>query len=130
MPERRKHERHSLGLPVRLRLPGPREPVIVELLDISESGARIQGGVVQVGLSEHLVLGFVTPDQSRCQASGQVVRIDRWGQFVLALDEKNESFLGFMRLLGADNKSADNQHRVRARSDEKTLGSCAPSIVP
>src|SRR5262245_36492375 len=39
-PERRRHARFPLGLPVGVRLAGRRTPLVVELLDVSESGAR------------------------------------------------------------------------------------------
>jgi hypothetical protein len=100
--DRRQHERFSLGLPVRVRLPGRREPIMVELMDISESGARFQASTEQVRLSERVAFGFVVPDQPNCQATGQVLRVDRSGQFVLALDGVNESFVGFIRLLCAE----------------------------
>jgi PilZ domain len=102
--ERRHHARFSLGLPVRVRLPGQREPILVELMDISESGARFQAGdnSSDVRVSERVVFGFVVPDQPSCHATGQVLRVDRSGQFVLALDGANPSFVGFIRLLCAE----------------------------
>jgi len=88
---------------------------MVELLDISESGARFQAAVDgsadngdgqdsqdQVRVAERVAFGFILPDKAPCQAKGQVVRVDRSGQFVLALDDTNDGFVGFIRLLEAD----------------------------
>jgi hypothetical protein len=114
-PDRRRHARFALGLPVGVRLGERRTPVVVELLDISESGARFQvapqdlsdgqpgqNGQAQVHVAERVAFGFVLPDQGPCQAKGQVVRVDRSGQFVLALDDTNDGFVGFIRLLEAE----------------------------
>jgi PilZ domain len=108
-PDRRRHARFALGLPVGVRLGERRTPVVVELLDISESGARFQGapqdrglGNDEVHVAERVAFGFILPDQGPCQAKGQVVRVDRSGQFVLALDDTNDGFVGFIRLLEAE----------------------------
>jgi hypothetical protein len=100
--ERRQHERHALGLPVRVRLPGRGASMLAELLDISESGARFGGAVGEVLLSDDVVFGFVLPDRPGCQAMGQVVRVEGSGQFVVALNDVNDSFVGFIRLLCAE----------------------------
>lgn len=102
--ERRRHARFPLGLPVGLRVGGRKTPLMVELLDVSESGARFSAAdaEVRVRVDERATFGFVVPDRPSCQAQGLVVRADRSGQFVLALDHKNESFVGFIRLLEAD----------------------------
>jgi hypothetical protein len=77
---------------------------MVELLDLSESGARfhtLEGGA-DVHLADRATFGFVVPGEPSCQAQGSVVRADRTGQFVLALDDTNAAFVGFIRLLEAD----------------------------
>ena len=116
MPEpqndRRRHARFALGLPVGVRLGERRTPVMVELLDISESGARFQTAPEgdtdgpderdQVHVAERVSFGFILPDRAPCQAKGQVVRVDRSGQFVLAFDDTNDGFVGFIRLLEAE----------------------------
>jgi len=103
-PERRRHARFPLGLPVGVRVAGRRTPLMVELLDVSESGARFHAleGDTGVHVSDRATFGFVVPGEPSCQAQGLVVRADRSGQFVLALDEANDAFVGFIRLLEAD----------------------------
>jgi hypothetical protein len=100
-PERRRHARFPLGLPVGVRLAGRRTPLMVELLDVSKSGARFHAvdGDAGVRVSDRATFGFVVPGEPSCQAQGLVVRADRSGQFVLALDEANEAFVGFIQLL-------------------------------
>ena len=100
--ERRRHARFPLGLPVGLRVGGRKTPLMVELLDVSESGARFSASDAEIRVDERATFGFVVPDRPSCQAQGLVVRADRSGQFVLALDHKNESFVGFIRLLEAE----------------------------
>jgi hypothetical protein len=100
--DRRRHARFPLGLPVGVRLEGRRTPLVVELLDVSESGARFQTMGQTVDVDERATFGFVVPDRSSCQARGLVVRADSSGQFVLALEDTNDAFVGFVRLLAAD----------------------------
>ena len=106
-PDRRRHARFPLGLPVGVRLAGRRTPLVVELLDVSESGARFQAPaqeiLAEVKVDDRATFGFVVPDRPSCQAQGLIVRADRSGQFVLALDDTNDSFVGFIRLLEAGN---------------------------
>ena len=75
---------------------------MIELLDISESGARFQAGGNEIQVAERAAFGFVLPDRAACRATGQVVRVDSKCEFVLSLDDKNEGFVGFIRLLEAD----------------------------
>ena len=104
--ERRRHARFPLGLPVGVRLAGRRTPLVVELLDLSASGARFRAADADVNVSDRAAFGFVVPDRPSCQAQGLVVRADRSGrfagQFVLALDDTNDAFVGFIRLLEAE----------------------------
>ena len=104
-PDRRRHARFPLGLPVGVRVGGRRTPLIVELLDVSESGARFQAPDADVNVADRAAFGFVVPDQPSCQAQGQVVRAEHSGrfagQFVVALDDTNDAFVGFIRLLEA-----------------------------
>ena len=100
--DRRRHARYPLGLPVGVRLEGRPTPLMVELLDVSESGARFRTMGQRVKVAARATFGFVIPDRPSCQARGLVVRSDASGQFVLALDDANESFVGFVRLLAAE----------------------------
>ena len=107
-PDRRRHTRFPLGLPVGVRLAGRRTPLMVELLDVSESGARFHAvdGDAVVHVADRATFGFVVPGEPSCQAQGLVVRAEHSGrfagQFVLALEETNDAFVGFIRLLEAD----------------------------
>jgi PilZ domain len=101
--ERRRHERFSLGLPVHIRFEEREHGLLVELLDISKSGARFVAPVGDVRVADHVAFGFVMPDRLSCHAKGQVVRVDDRGQFVLSLDDANDAFAGFIRLLEARN---------------------------
>lgn len=105
MPEstrdRRRHERFPLGLPVQVRLEEREPAMLVELLDLSKSGARFGALTGDVHVADHVAFGFVVPDHPSCHAEGQVVRVDHSGQFVLALDAANDAFAGFIRLLEA-----------------------------
>ncbi|HVR00576.1 MAG TPA: PilZ domain-containing protein [Polyangia bacterium] len=100
--DRRRHARFQLGLPVGVRLAGRLTPIMVELLDVSESGARFRAAGADVQVAERAAFGFVVPERPSCQAQGLVVRADRSGQFVLALDNTNDEFVGFIRHLAAE----------------------------
>ena len=100
--ERRRHARFILGLPVGLRLGKRKTPLMVELLDLSESGARFQTMGDEVRVAERATFGFVSPEAPRCHAEGRVLRVDRAGQFVVALDDASDDFVGFIRLLEAE----------------------------
>ncbi len=100
--DRRRHARFLLGLPVDLRLERRVTPLMVELLDVSKSGARFQTMGDEVRVADRAKFGFVIPERPTCHAEGRVVRVDRSGQFVLAFDDTNDDFLGFIRLLEAE----------------------------
>jgi len=108
-PDRRRHTRFPLGLPVGVRVAGRRTPLMVELLDVSKSGARFHAmeGDADIHVADRATFGFVVPGEPSCQAQGLVVRAEHSGrfagQFVLALDDTNDAFVGFIRLLEADN---------------------------
>ena len=93
-------------MPVGVRLAGRRTPLMVELLDVSESGARFQAADADVHVADRATFGFVVPDLVPCQAQGAVVRAEHSGrfagQFVVALDDTNDAFVGFIRLLEAE----------------------------
>jgi hypothetical protein len=101
--DRRRHERFPLGLPVRVRLQEREQALLAELLDVSKSGARFGAPIGDVRLDDKVAFGFVMPDRPSCHAKGQVVRVEDSGQFVLALDDSNDAFAGFIRLLENDN---------------------------
>jgi PilZ domain len=100
--DRRKEERFFLGLPVKARVAERTAPLIVELTDISASGARFQAQEnTDVVVDENVAFGFVVPGWPNCQAKGQITRVERTMQFAVTLDDTNEAFDGFIRLLAA-----------------------------
>jgi hypothetical protein len=99
-PERRRHSRFPLGLPVRVCLAGRAAPVTMELLDVSAGGGRFRAPPGGVTVDQRAAFGFVVPDLSRCLAKGRVLRIDPTaGHFVLSFDDANDGFRRFLRLL-------------------------------
>jgi hypothetical protein len=102
--DRRREERFFLGLPVKARFAERTAPLLVELIDVSASGSRfqVQNDTDAVQVEEHVAFGFIVPGWPSCQAKGKVVRVGQTMQFVLALDDTNEAFDGFIRLLATD----------------------------
>ncbi|HZL20393.1 MAG TPA: PilZ domain-containing protein [Polyangia bacterium] len=96
---RRRHARFPLGLPVKLLVAGHADPMIVEIVDVSAGGLRLRTLGDEMKVTERATLRFVLGDQRACTAGGRVTRVDRGGSFVLALDETNEAFRGFVALL-------------------------------
>ena len=99
-PERRRHERFALGLPVGVHLAGRSSPITVELLDLSVTGGRFRCVGEKVGLAETAIVAFVSQDQKRCYAEGKVVRSDASGEFALRLEKRNDAFAKFVSQLG------------------------------
>jgi hypothetical protein len=99
--DRRRESRFFLGLPVRARLAEHAAPLDLELLDVSASGSRFQlhNDSEAVQVRDHVAFGFIVPGWPACQAKGQVIRVDAPKKFALALDDTNEAFDGFVRLL-------------------------------
>jgi PilZ domain len=95
-PDRRRHERFALGLPVGVQLAGRPSPITVELLDLSATGGRFRCVGEKVRLAETATVAFVSHDQRRCRAEGSVVRTDASGEFALRLDETNDAFAAFL----------------------------------
>jgi hypothetical protein len=99
-PERRRHERFALGLPVGIHLAGRSSAITVELLDLSVTGGRFRGLGEKLGLAESAIVVFVSQDQKRCYAEGKVVRADASGEFALRLEKRNDAFAAFVSQLG------------------------------
>jgi hypothetical protein len=72
-------------------------------MDASASGSRflVLGNLDGVYVDQYVAFGFVVRGWPNCQAKGRVVRVEQTGQFALALDDTNEPFDGFLRLLAA-----------------------------
>ena len=122
---RRQHARFLLGLPVKLHVDSRDAPITVEVVDVSEGGARLRAFACPVRADQHATLRFLLPDQRTCVASGQVARVERaldpgsatfsgpistvggsapsagsgTVDFVLRLDETNDAFRGFLASL-------------------------------
>ena len=96
---RRRHARFPLGLPVKLQVAGQADPMIVEMVDVSAGGLLLRTLGAEMKVTERATLRFVLGDQRACAAGGRVTRVDRGGSFVLALDETNEAFRGFLASL-------------------------------
>jgi hypothetical protein len=84
---------------VKLQVAGRAGPIIVEIVDLSAGGLRLRALGDEVRLAQRATLGFVLADQRACAAAGRVTRVERGGAFVLALDETNDAFRGFLASL-------------------------------
>ena len=98
-PDRRRHLRFPLGLPVEMHLSGRSQALTVEMMDLSAGGGRFRVTGADVRVDQQATFGFVVPDQRRCSARGRIVRVDAPGEFALSLDQANEAFLSFLGLL-------------------------------
>ena len=98
-PDRRRHLRFPLGLPVEMHLGGCSQPFTVEMMDLSAGGGRFRVAGADVSVDQQATFGFVVPDQRRCSARGRIVRVEAPGEFALSLDQANEAFLSFLDLL-------------------------------
>lgn len=101
LQNRRRHARFLLGLPVKLHVDGGKDPITVEVVDISAGGARLRAFACPVRADQHATLRFLLPDQRPCIAQGRVVRVgsdlrSEVVDFVLRLDDTNEAFRGFL----------------------------------
>ena len=98
-PDRRRHARFALGLPVGVHLPGRPTPITVEMLDLSVTGGRFRCHGEKVGLADTATVVFVSQDQKRCYAVGKVVRADASGEFALRIEKRNDAFAAFVKQL-------------------------------
>jgi hypothetical protein len=93
-PERRRHPRFPLGVPVRVHMSGADKPTTIELVEVSQGGSSFRTPEPpELGLTG--AFGFVTPDLSVCLARGRVVRVDGQG-FAMAFDRMNGAFRSFL----------------------------------
>ena len=104
--DHRRHPRFRLGLPVRLTITGRTEPLLAELVDVSEAGGCFRAAGEEVHLDDQATFGFVLPGARHCKASGHCVRVRGTGEFALFLDSVNDAFLGFLALLSAPSTAA------------------------
>jgi PilZ domain len=102
----RRHPRFPLGLPVKVTLAGRAEPLLAELVDVSEAGGCFRVVGEGIHLDDHAAFGFVLPGARHCKASGRCVRVRGTGEFALLLDCVNDAFLGFVKLLSAPSTAA------------------------
>lgn len=98
--ERRVHERHHLGLPIRVHFDSGRRSADIELGDVSRGGGRFVGHPGPgVTIGETVAFGFVLPGAVSCVAAARVVRVEAEG-FAVELDRANEAFTQFLASLG------------------------------
>lgn len=69
---------------------------------MSASGLRLRSLDDEVRAGENAALRFVLSDQRLCAVAGRVIRVEREGAFVLALEEANHAFHAFVASLSAD----------------------------
>jgi hypothetical protein len=98
-PDRRRHARFALGLPVGVHLPGRPSPITVEMLDLSVTGGRFRCLGEKVVLADTATVVFVSQDQKRCYAVGKIVRADASGEFALRIEKRNDAFAAFVKHL-------------------------------
>lgn len=100
--ERRRTRRITIGLPVRMRVDGERDPVTVELRDLSVSGCYVRTeSPPRVLVDQRVAVGFVLPGPAAALARGRVVRIERDG-FALEVERRNGAFDEFVRSINDD----------------------------
>jgi hypothetical protein len=84
---------------VKLQVAGQSGVIIVEIVDVSAGGLRLRSLGDEMRVSQRATLAFVLPDLRACLAGGRVMRVERGGTFVLALEETNEAFRSFVASL-------------------------------
>jgi hypothetical protein len=99
---RRRHARFPLGLPVALQVVDRPDPIIVEIVDVSEGGLQLRALGDEIRPEQRATLRFVLADQRACAVEGHVLRIGRDGTFVLELDKANATFSKFLKSLAAE----------------------------
>ena len=95
--DRRQHERHHLGLPIRVHFESGIRTAVVELADVSHGGGRFVGmpPTRNVSVGESVAFGFVLPGPVSCVASARVVRTEP-GEFAVQVDRANEAYQNFI----------------------------------
>ena len=96
---RRRHMRFPLGLPVELHVSGRKQPVIVEIVDVSAGGVRLRSLESAVSVAEQATLRFVLVGGKACVAVGQVVRVEKEREIILVLKRTNPAFKSFIASL-------------------------------
>jgi hypothetical protein len=96
---RRRHMRFPLGLPVELHVSGRKQPVIVEIVDVSAGGVRLRALESAVSVAEQATLRFVLQGGRACVAVGQVVRVEKEREIILVLKRTNPAFKSFIASL-------------------------------
>jgi hypothetical protein len=81
---------------VKLQVTGQTGVSIVEIVDVSAGGLRLRSLGDEMRVSQHATLTFVLADLRACLAGGRVMRVERDGTFVLALEETNQAFRSFV----------------------------------
>lgn len=104
--ERRRTRRITIGLPVRMRIDGDRDPQTVELRDLSVNGCYVRTEAPpRVFVDQRVAVGFVLPGPAAALARGRVVRIERDG-FALEVERRNGAFDEFVRGMNDEDPGA------------------------
>jgi hypothetical protein len=103
-PERRRHRRFSLGMPVRLHTAGAVRAATIELADVSLRGCRLGAfpALLEPDVNSRVAFGFVLPGRRIALARGRVVRrIDeaQGGGVGLTIERANVAFYQFLLTL-------------------------------
>src|SRR3954447_15808501 len=100
-PNRRKHARVMVGLPVEVHVSGVAAPLIVELMDIAPGGIRFRSLTDEVALGQIATFKFHVADVGECAAEGKVLRVQSEGVFIVALERANRVYRDFVLSLAA-----------------------------
>lgn len=103
-PERRRHRRFTVGVPVRLRAEGAEASSMIELSDVSFRGCRLRtlSNASPPELQARVAFGFVLPGRRIALAKGHVVRCiadSEGGGIGLVIDRANVTFYEFLMTL-------------------------------
>ncbi len=95
--DRRRHERHHLGLPIRVHFDNGVRSADIELADVSRGGGRFVGlpASQPVRVGESVAFGFVLPGPVSCVAAARVVRVEE-GAFAVQVDRANPAYESFV----------------------------------
>jgi hypothetical protein len=96
---RRRHPRVPVGLPVEVHLSGSDTPLTVELTDIAAGGVRFRALSNDVKVEQRAKFMFIAAGRGACAAEGHIIRVDKNGEFIVALDKTSPDFRAFVASL-------------------------------
>jgi len=102
IPNRRRHRRVAVGLPVEVHISGRKAAVTVELADIAPAGVRFRPmSDLRVAVDQRATFMFVVEGGTACTAEGRITRVEPSGDFIVVLDRANPAFGAFVQSLEA-----------------------------